>query len=88
MSNKLSVILLPFKSGNRLIAERSKLVDILNVISVSIEMVIIEDGSLFGSFQISEDMEKKYNNLSAHELSRNYASHYALFAVFSLAIFL
>ena len=84
MSNKLSVILLSYKSGNRLINVRNQLHEVLNSASVPYELVIIDDGSLDGSFQIAEELEKKHDNVRAYELSRNYTSHYALFAGFSV----
>jgi glycosyltransferase involved in cell wall biosynthesis len=72
MSNKLSVILLSYKSGNRLINVRNQLHEVLNAASVPYELVIIDDGSLDGSFQIAEELEKKHDNVRAYELSRNY----------------
>ena len=84
MSNKLSVILLSYKSGNRLINVRNQLNEVLNSASVPYELIIIDDGSLDGSFQIAEELERTHVNIKAYELSRNYTSHYALFAGFSV----
>lgn len=84
MNNIISVILLSYKSGNRLIDVRNKLDEALNEASIPYELVIVDDGSLDGSFQIAEELEKNYENVRAYELSKNFTSHYAIFAGFSV----
>ncbi len=84
MSNKLSVICLSYKSGQRLISVRDKLHETLNTANIDYELVFVDDGSLDGSFEIALELEKKHDNVSAYELSRNYTSHYALFAGFTV----
>jgi len=82
---KLSVILLSYKSKERLINVRNSLDKELNAANVPYELVIIDDGSRDGSFDIALNLEKQFSNVKAYELSRNYTSHYAIFAGFKMA---
>src|SRR4051812_10012467 len=84
MSGKLSVILLSYKSGKRLINVRNQLHATLHAASILYELVIIDDGSQDGSFEIASELESQHENVKAFELSRNYTSHYALFAGFTV----
>lgn len=84
MNNKLSVILLSYKSGQRLVNVRRQLHEVLHAANVPYELIIIDDGSLDGSFEIAEQLEKEFDYVKAYELSRNYTSHYALFAGFTV----
>ena len=45
MSNKLSVILLSYKSGNKLITVKNKLHDALTSSEISYELIIVDDRS-------------------------------------------
>lgn len=81
---KLSVILLCYKSKERLINVRANLDKELSAAGIPYELVIIDDGSGDGSFNIALQLEKQYNNVRAYELSRNYTSHYAIFAGFKM----
>jgi len=85
MSHKLSVILLSYKSGNNIIKVRNRVDEVLRAANILYELIIIDDGSLDGSFEIAEQLEKTYDNVKAYELSRNYTSHYAVFAGYSVA---
>lgn len=84
MGDKLSVILLSYKSKERLINVRQKLDDALRPTNIPYELVIIDDGSQDGSYEIAAQLEKQFDYVKAYELSRNYTSHYALFAGFSV----
>ena len=81
----LSIILLSYKSRERLIVVRNKLDEVLVASSVPYELIIIDDGSLDGSIEIALSLEKKYNNVRAYELSRNYTSHYSILAGLKVA---
>ncbi len=85
MNNKLSVILLSYKSGERLIKVRNNLDQVLNAAGIPYELIIVDDGSADGSFEIALSLEKQHTNVRAFELSRNYTSHYALFAGLEMA---
>jgi glycosyltransferase involved in cell wall biosynthesis len=80
----LSVILLSYKSGERLKNVRNVLDKELSSANIPYELVIVDDGSGDGSFQIASGLEKEFNNVKAYELSRNYTSHYAIFAGFKM----
>ncbi len=84
MNNKLSLILLSYKSGQRLITVRDKVHEVMTAENIPYELVIVDDGSLDGSFKIAEQLENDFDNVKAYELSRNYTSHYTLFAGFTL----
>ena len=43
----------------------------------------MDDGSNDSSFEVAEDLEKKFTNVHAFQLSKNYTSHYSIFAGFS-----
>lgn len=81
---KLSVILPSYKSGKRLISVRNQLDEKLALHRIPYELVIIDDGSQDGSFEIATTLESQFNNVKAFELSRNFTSHYALFAGFTV----
>lgn len=81
-SDLLSVILPSFKSGERLIKVRSQLEEVMLKENIPFELIIIDDGSGDNSYNIACDLEKKFPNVKAYELSRNYTSHYAIFAGF------
>lgn len=80
MEEKLSVILCSYKSKDRLSIVRDELDVVLTSVNIPYELIIIDDSSSDGSFQVACDLEKKYDNVKAYELSRNYTSHYAIFA--------
>lgn len=84
MNHTLSVILLSYKSGNRLITIRKELHEALHAAAIPYELVIMDDGSMDGSFEIAEQLEKEFGNVKAYELSRNYTSHYAIFAALTV----
>lgn len=82
-SEILSVILLSYKSKDRLIKVHELLDRILTSSKIPYELIIIDDGSGDHSYSIACEIEKKHHNVRAYELSRNYTSHYAIFAGFN-----
>jgi len=84
MNKKLSVILLSYFSGERLITATEKLVTLLSAHQIPFEIIIVDDGSTDDSFEIACSLENKYDQVIARQLSRNYTSHYAIFAGLSL----
>jgi polyisoprenyl-phosphate glycosyltransferase len=80
----LSVILLSYYSGNRINAVYENLTKKLSSENIPFELVIIDDGSKDDSYQIALALEARADNVSAYQLSKNYSSHYAVFAGLSI----
>ncbi|MFZ5940820.1 MAG: glycosyltransferase [Bacteroidota bacterium] len=76
----LSVILLSYYSGNRIITTFESLSDILKKEEIDFEFIIVDDGSKDNSFLLASELEKRHKNVRAYQLSRNYTSNYAIFA--------
>ena len=81
---KLSVILLSYYSQNRIINVYNKVNDILIKAKINFEFIVIDDGSSDNSFSIALNLEKERENVKVYQLSRNFTSHYAIFAGLSL----
>ncbi len=80
MSDLLSIILCSYKSKERLIKVRDQVHSVMTAEQIPYELIIIDDGSCDESFKIASELEQKFNNVFAYELSKNYTSHYAIFA--------
>ena len=80
----LSLILLSYYSGDRIIKAYQKLTEILKNEQISFELIVIDDGSKDNSYQIASELEKANPNVKAYQLSKNYTSHYAIFAGLSV----
>jgi dolichol-phosphate mannosyltransferase len=52
--------------------------------NIPFEFIIIDDGSKDNSYQVALELEKNDKRVKAYQLSRNYTSHYAKFAGFSV----
>ena len=79
----LSIILLSYQSEKQI----DKFVDALNLRmfdeKIEFECIIIDDASTDASHKVALELEVKYNNIRAFQLSRNFTSHYSIFAGFS-----
>jgi glycosyltransferase involved in cell wall biosynthesis len=85
MENKLlSIILLSYYSRDKIIRAFRQAAEVLDSEKIPFEFIIIDDGSKDNSFKMAEDLEKEDERVSAYQLSRNFTSHYAKFAGFSL----
>lgn len=80
----LSIILLSFNSGERIVRAYQTLKKVFDNHQISFEFIVIDDGSQDNSYEIALDLEKHNNNVFAYQLSRNYTSHYAIFAGLSV----
>lgn len=80
----LSLILLSYYSGDRIIKVFEKISTVLKSNQIPFELVIIDDGSRDNSYEIASKLEETYDNVSAFQLSKNYTSHYAIFAGLSV----
>lgn len=84
-NNTLSVILLSYYSGDRIITAFRKVSDIFSQNQIPLEFIIVDDGSLDNSFEIAKELQRNNAFVRAIQLSRNYTSHYAAFAGLSIA---
>ena len=79
----LSIILLSYQSEKRI----EKFFDSLNKRmleeNIEFECIIIDDASTDASHKVALDIETKYESVRAFQLSRNFTSHYSIFAGFS-----
>jgi dolichol-phosphate mannosyltransferase len=80
----LSIILLSYYSGDRLVKVFQKLSEVLNIEQVPFELIIVDDGSEDDSYEIALELEKAHSNVKAYQLSKNFTSHYAIFAGLSV----
>ena len=80
----LSLFLLSYYSGDGITKAFQRLSEILGKEQIPFEFIVIDDGSKDNSFQIALDLEKTHNNVKAYQLSKNYSSHYAVFAGLSV----
>lgn len=80
----LSLILLSYYSGDRIVKAYQKLSEILGNEQIPFELIVIDDGSKDNSYKIALGLEKAHPNVTAYQLSKNYTSHYAIFAGLSV----
>jgi dolichol-phosphate mannosyltransferase len=80
----LSLILLSYYSNERIVKAYQKLSEILGIENIPFELIVIDDGSMDNSFEIALKLEKSNSNVKAYQLSKNYTSHYAIFAGLSV----
>lgn len=81
----LSIILLSYFSNHRIEKVYTKLESVLSNNDIPFELIIIDDGSQDNSFEIALKLEQEHDNVKAFQLSKNYTSHYAIFAGLSKA---
>ncbi len=80
----LSVVLLSYYSKDKLAKAYNKVSETLNKNNINFELIIVDDGSKDNSFEIAKELEEKHNNIFAYQLSKNYTSHYSIFAGLSV----
>ena len=81
---KLSVILLSYYSKDRITNVYTKVNDVLSEAGINYEFIVIDDGSSDNSYSKALELEREKENVKTFQLSRNFTSHYALFAGLSL----
>ena len=82
--SKLSVILLSYYSEKRIIKVYEEVSKVLNAEKIEFEFIIMDDGSKDKSYETALELEKKNKNVRAYQLSRNFTSHYSIFAGLSV----
>lgn len=81
----LSVILLSYYSKEKIIKCWERLNKILTLENIPFEFIIMDDGSLDESFEIAKKLQNQFANVKAYQLSKNYTSHYSIFAGLSVS---
>ena len=76
----LSVILLSYNSGARIRCCYEKLGQVLAEAAIPFEFVVMDDGSGDDSYAQACVLEAEQANVRAYRLSRNFGSHYSIFA--------
>lgn len=86
MSNNklLSIILLSYYSEERIKIAYDKIKLLLDEEEIPFELIVMDDGSKDNSYKIALGLEKRYDNVRAYQLSRNYTSFYSAFAGVSI----
>ena len=79
----ISIILLSYQSESRILNFYKKLNNRLSKEEIEYELIIMDDGSNDSSYEIALDLEQKNKNIRSFQLSKNYTSHYSIFAGFS-----
>jgi polyisoprenyl-phosphate glycosyltransferase len=80
----ISIILLSYHSQDRILSVFTRVVERMESENIPFEFIIIDDGSKDNSYQVACELEKKDSRVKAFQLSRNFTSHYAKFAGFSV----
>ncbi|MEO6832906.1 MAG: glycosyltransferase [Chitinophagaceae bacterium] len=80
----LSIILLSYFSGKRINTCYARLTEVLSEAKIPFELIVMDDGSTDDSYKIALQLEAENTNVHAYQLSRNYTSHYSIFAGLSV----
>ena len=81
----LSIILLSYYSKERIRKSYLAIKQLLESENIQFEFIVIDDGSKDESFIMALELEKKYENVRAYQLSKNYGSMYSIFAGLSVS---
>lgn len=83
-SNLYSIILLSYYSQDRIKSVFQRVAETMKAENIPFEFIVIDDGSKDDSYKIALELEKEDSRVKAYQLSKNYTSHYAKFAGFSV----
>ena len=83
-SKLLSLILLSYYSKDRIGRCYDRIRTLLDSERIPFEFIVMDDGSKDESYALALELEKKHDNVRAYQLSRNYTSHYSIFAGLSV----
>jgi len=81
----LSVILLTYFSGERILIAFQKISLLLNERGIPFEFIIVDDGSTDNSYELALELASKHQNVKAFQLSKNYTSMNSAFAGLSVS---
>ena len=80
----LSLIFLSYYSGERISTGYKAIKELLEKEHIPFEFIVMDDGSKDDSYKVACKLEQQYDNVHAYRLSRNYTSHYSIFAGLSI----
>jgi glycosyltransferase involved in cell wall biosynthesis len=81
----LSVVLLSYYSKERIAGCYERLRVVLDAAGIPFELVVMDDGSKDESYAMALELERKHpERVRAYQLSRNFTSHYSIFAGLSV----
>ncbi len=80
-----SIILLSYFSEERIEPVFNEVDKRMKEEGIDYEFIIMDDGSKDASFKIALKLAEEHENVRAYQLSKNFTSHYAKFAGFSVA---
>lgn len=83
-SKKLSLIMLSYYSEQRIVEVFRKVKILLDKSNIPFEFIIVDDGSKDNSYRIALDLEREEHEVKAYQLSKNFSSHYSIFAGLSV----
>lgn len=82
----LSIILLGYNSGDRINIAFKRLNQLMTENRIDYELIIVDDGSIDDTFARASELAKLHEGtIKAIKLSKNFTSHYAIFAGLSKA---
>jgi len=84
MQKTLSIILLSYNSNKRIVSSYEHICNLLNKEGIHFEFIVMDDGSKDNSYEIACELEKQHDNVKAYRLSKNFGSHYSIFAGLSV----
>lgn len=76
--------MLSYYSEHRILGVYDKVKTLLNQCNIPFEFIIIDDGSNDASYEVALSLERQENTVRAYQLSKNFTSHYSIFAGLSL----
>ena len=79
-----SIILMSYNSSDRIFTCYKRIKELFDREQIPFEFVIMDDGSKDNSYEVALELERSADNVSAYALSRNFTSHYSLFAGLSV----
>jgi len=85
MKNTISIILLSYNSNDKLTKTYNEINRVFELENINFEIIIIDDCSSDNSFAIAKELASSDKRVKAYQLSKNYPSHYSIFAGLSIA---
>ena len=85
IDNRLSIILLSYNSEQNINNIYNGVIERLDKEGIKFELIIIDDASKDNSYEKSLQLEQVDSRVRSYQLSKNFTSHYSVFAGFSVS---